>query len=222
MFPLILLLGGLGGIGVLVNNWDEIVTYFRGKKIAVLGERGVGKTHLLDFLATGSIPTDTKQTVGTEKVPPRRFKLEELKLTLKETVDISGAKVAYGEWKSLHDAADIVFYLIRADRLLAGDKATIERIEGDCKHIASWRTTDGKKAPRLIIVGTHCDKDPAWKEITAETRGDYYDQVRDVDVIKRSVGRLGGESKVGVVFGSMETQASTELLVYELFKLAAS
>ncbi len=42
-------------------NWDNILIALKGKKLAVLGARGVGKTHIIKFLSSGSIPAEYKQ-----------------------------------------------------------------------------------------------------------------------------------------------------------------
>jgi hypothetical protein len=81
MLPLLIWIGG-GVIsvvccaGMAALRWNEIVMVWKGKRLAVLGERGVGKTHLVKFLSTGSIPEEYKQTVLPEKAGARRFKLK--------------------------------------------------------------------------------------------------------------------------------------------------
>src|SRR4051812_38292644 len=77
-----------GGISLLLGTtvavkWDDIVVALKGKSLAVLGARGVGKTHLITFLTSGSIPAEYKQTVAPEKMTARRFHLKELDLRLR-------------------------------------------------------------------------------------------------------------------------------------------
>ncbi len=55
--PILIGLGLLIGGTAIALSWDDIVISLKGKKLAVLGARGVGKTHLLKFLSTGSIPS---------------------------------------------------------------------------------------------------------------------------------------------------------------------
>jgi hypothetical protein len=96
-----------GGAAALKLNWAKLETEFKGKRLAVLGARGVGKTHLLTFLTEGEISESYgkgkkyKQTLASEKKPTRRFMLRDLDLIVKETYDVSGDKAAYREWKNL-------------------------------------------------------------------------------------------------------------------------
>lgn len=87
--------------------WESLIISLKGKRVAVLGERNVGKTVLLKFLASGEVPGEYIQTVLTEKVEQKRFAMGDLKLDLKETRDVSGGHDAIEEWKTLHDEADI-------------------------------------------------------------------------------------------------------------------
>lgn len=79
------------GTTITVVKWDKILIALKGKRLAVLGARAVGKTHLVRFLTSGSIPSEYKQTVAPEKASSRRFSLKELDLRIKDTLDISEA-----------------------------------------------------------------------------------------------------------------------------------
>jgi hypothetical protein len=61
----------------------------------------------------------------------RQASIYDLELRLKETLDLPGGKVAYPEWKRLHNEADVVLYLLRADKILAGDFEVEERVQAD-------------------------------------------------------------------------------------------
>lgn len=201
--------------------WDEIIIFFRGKRLAVLGARGVGKTHLVKFLTTGSIPTEYKQTVAPEKASSRRFQLKDLDLTVKETLDVSGDKAAYAEWKKLHDEADIVFYLLRADRLIAGDPNVETRVREDLRHISGWVEARNPR-PSFFIIGTHCDLDAEFRSLSADKVGDYEDKFRRLPIVAELVARAGGTQQVRVSLGSMQTAQDTEVLVYQIFKQVTS
>jgi hypothetical protein len=54
--PVVIGLAALFTGGMVYLNWDKIVIALSGKQVAVLGARQVGKTHLIEFLTTGSIP----------------------------------------------------------------------------------------------------------------------------------------------------------------------
>jgi hypothetical protein len=209
-----LLIGG--GATVIALNWDKIVLALKGKKIAVLGARGVGKTHLIRFLSTGSIPAAYKQTVAPEKASARRFQLCELDLKLKKTLDLSGDKAAYAEWKELHDSSDVVLYLLRADRLMVADAEVEARVRADLRHIGGWLEASSKR-PRFFIVGTHCDLDSEFSGIPPDREGDYVDKFQRLPVMTELVARGGGAHLVKVVLGSMKKLEDTEVLVYRLF-----
>lgn len=197
-------------------KWDDLQVALKGKRLAVFGARGVGKTHLIKFLTTGSIPSEYKQTVAPEKTTSRRFQLKELDLKLKETRDVSGDKAAYGAWKELHDEADVVFYLLRADRLMAGDPEVEARVRNDLRHIGEWLTARQQR-PRFFIIGTHCDLDSEFADLPPNKVGDYVDKFRRLPAVAELVARGGGAQQANVVLGSMKTLQDTEALVYQIF-----
>lgn len=216
----------IGVVSLLVGTtiavkWDDIVVALKGKQLAVLGARGVGKTHLVTFLTTGSLPAEYKQTVAPEKASSRRFQLNNLGLNVKDSLDVSGDKAAYAEWKELHDQADVVFYLLRADRLIAGDLDVEARVREDLKHIGDWLKSC-KPRPRLFIIGTHCDFDSKFPSTSAEKFGEYVDKFRKLPIIVELVGRAGGAQQAKVAIGSMKTVQDTEALVYQVFMQLSS
>ncbi len=216
--PFILI--GLGVVALLAGTaavkWDDIVIAFKGKRLAVLGARNVGKTHLVTFLSTGSIPADYKQTAFVEKTGSRRFQLRELDLKVKDSLDVAGDKSSYAEWKELHDQADVVFYLLRADRLIARDREVENRVRDDLRHISGWLEARSPRPP-LFIIGTHCDLDPGFRDTPPDKLGDFSDGFRKLPIVMELVYRAGGAQQVKVVLGSMKTVQDTEALVYRVF-----
>jgi GTPase SAR1 family protein len=204
-----------------LKAWDYIVIALRGKKIAVLGARGVGKTHLVKFLTTGKIPAEYKQTVAPEKAPSHRFSLKDLDIKVKETLDLSGDKAAYAEWKQLVNKADVVFYLLRADRLIAGDRDVEERVRADLKHIGDW-LEQRRPRPPFFIIGTHCDLDAEFQRTSKNKRGDYVDKFHRLPIVSELLARAGGAQQAKVFLGSMKTVEDTAALVYKVFKQVAS
>lgn len=200
--------------------WDNILISFKGKQIAILGARGVGKTHLMTFLASGSIPTEYKQTVAPGKFPKRRFELKNLDLCLKESLDISGDKAAYPEWKNNHDQADIVLYLLRADKLLAGNANVESRVRNDLRHIGAWLEEKKDRRPKFFIIGTHCDLDPKFIDPSDNKHGNYHDSFVQLPIVTELLARSGGTQQTKVVLGSMETLARTEALAFKIFEQA--
>lgn len=204
----------------ITMTWDALQVALRGKRVAILGARGVGKTHLTGFLSLGSIPEGYKQTLAPEKSLGRRFQLRDLDLKIKHSLDVSGDKAAYGEWKELHDQADIVFYLLRADRLIAGDVDTENRVRDDLRHIGGWLAARQPR-PMLFIIGTHCDFDAEFGTLSPDRMGDYVDRFRRLPVVTELVSRGGGAVQAKVVLGSLKTFEHTEALVYQIFMQVA-
>lgn len=206
-------------IGGSLLNWNRILINFTGKRVAILGQRVTGKTHLATFLSKGSVPEKYEATMGSTKTQSRRFQLKDLDLKIKESCDVSGDNSAqnHHEWKTLYNHADVVFYLLRADKLIAGDKKVEDRVRGDFRHIGDWRNERQIK-PIFYIVGTFCDLDPVFSKVSENTQGEYLDRFRRLPVIMDLVALGGGGSQVKVVVGSMKTLQLTEQLVYRIFK----
>lgn len=220
MIPiLIIAVVAIAGAGVAAAlNWDEIVKALRGKKLAVLGERKVGKTSLLKFLAEGSIPEEYEATNESgEIVRGRRFKLRDLKLAIKDTRDVPGRR-GY-DWEKIIKGADIVLYLLRVDRLMEGHRPTESRVQKDISQIKRWLDTNPQKKFPLFVIGTHCDlTDPDLTTLPADQIGAYEDKVREMSIFQEIVLRGGGEREVTLMLGSLKSEATTEVLVYHLFK----
>ena len=85
----------------------------KGSTLAVLGEQKVGKTCLIDFLTTGSIPRKYKADSYAREVPGRRFELKGLELKIPPLTHLSGSPDEYSEWRDVANEADIVLYLLR-------------------------------------------------------------------------------------------------------------
>ena len=126
------------GVTVAALNWDKIIVALKGKKLAVLGEKRVGKTRLIKFLTTGSIPREYDPTDYARGVTGHRFQLRELDLVIQNLKDVPGDKSKYASWKSAFNDADIVLYLLRVDQLMAGNKRTEVRVREDMGQIKRW------------------------------------------------------------------------------------
>jgi hypothetical protein len=204
--------------------WDRIVIAVKGKKLAVLGVRAVGKTTLIQFLTEGSIPPKYKQNVAPEQYRGNAFQLKDLQLSIKGGLDFGGTPDNYGQWKKECQEADLILYLLRADQLLVGDETVEGRILDDLKHIEGWLAEWRKKQKRplpFFIIGTHCDKDIDFRVLTDDTVGAFHDKFRDLPIMRELVARGGGLQRVKVVLGSMESIEATQNLVYEIFKQAS-
>lgn len=218
VLPFILTLFGLsaaaGVAGEVFGWWGQM----KGKTLAVLGARGVGKTHLQKFLTAGSLCETHKQTVAPERTPGNTIQLRELELKVNKGLDVSGDKSARAEWENLVAEADYVLYLLRADKIIGGDRHSANRAKADMRHIRDW--LDSRSPATLFIIGTHCDLDPLYSEVTDCTRGDYMDRFRQLQVIEELVNMGGGPKRVKVVIGEMKTRNGIEELAYSIFSQA--
>lgn len=203
--------------GMFTTLWDWIVVALKGRKIVVLGERGVGKTRLIRFITSGELTEGYQQTIGTEATASNRLSLSNLELNIKKSVDVPGATGAYAEWKAAFDGADIVLYLVRADRLVGGDAKVEARTRADMKHIKQWLEARGKSRPHFVIVGTHCDLDKKFATISDDKAGDYVDGFRKLPIMSELMALGGGTYLTKLALGSLSTHDGAERLVQQTF-----
>jgi energy-coupling factor transporter ATP-binding protein EcfA2 len=218
LIPIVIALavGGVAG-GVAVSNWENITYTLRGKKIAVLGARAVGKTTLLKYMEKGILIEKYKQTLDKQEIERKRLKLGDLDIWLKKTDDISGDKAAYGVWKKLFEEADLVLYVVRTDMLLKHDSDTEKRAEDDLRQVQSWiKECSSKK--QFFIVGNHWDSDPDFKDLTPDQMGNYVDRFRALPVVRRMTQLAGGAATVKVALGSLATEKDSDTLITTVFR----
>lgn len=215
---------GLGGLTLVVLNWDAIVRLLKGKKVAVLGARTVGKTTLIEFLKKGSVPKTYKQTVRPENVKGRRrLRLKDLKLKIQTIRDMPGREENYGQWKTVFDDADLRFYLFRVDWIMEGKRSHEDRVRQDMSQIEQWwqehRASSSPQDRRLplVLVGTHGDlAKPDLTKVPDNERGDREDDIRKLPIIRDCLLAAGGEERARVVFGSLATKEDAEVLVFRI------
>lgn len=193
--------------------WDAIVRLFSGKKIVILGERGVGKTVLRKFLSSGEFVSEYKQTLGPEKHPPRSFKVKDLKLHIDAGLDVPGGEDQHRVWKELFASANYCFYLVRGDKLLAGHAATLERFDLDTDLLAAWKKQH--RRTRVALLVTWMDHVPEYAASHPSTVGSLEDRIKAgplSDKIK-ALGLAGSH----VVFCSLGSQTGAETAVKRVF-----
>jgi len=210
----------IGGIGVGLAGavlYQLVMNKWKGKRVAVLGARAVGKTTFLSFLTTGSIPENYEETLYSTECDGRRFQLKDLQLRIKDSFDVGGAKHNIcEEWKNEFIESDIVFYLLRADLLMNDDSDTVNRVRSDFNIIKDWvDELEVKERPTFYIIGTHCDLDILYSKLPEKNKAAYIDKFQLLPIIV-DLRCLGGVDKV--ILGSMKTLEYTEALVYAIFK----
>lgn len=190
------------------DAWDTLIISLKGKRVAVLGERNVGKTVLLTFLANGELPSEYMQTVLTEKVEGKRLAMRDLKLDLKETRDVPGSHDAIEEWKKLHDDADIVLYLVNAQQV------NHQRIVRDLGKIEDWRK-ERATPPELVVVVTHMDKVLEYNATPESGRGHLRDRFVRLN-LDAGLSKLSRRPQI--ILGSLVDQEEARKLVATLIK----
>ena len=205
--------------GSVVSNWENIVYSLKGKKIAVLGARRVGKTTLLKYMEKGILIERYKQTRNKDEIERTRIKLGDLDILIKKTDDVSGDEGTYGVWGKLFKEADLVLYIVRTDRLLAQDSATEKRSQNDLEQIKIWiKELGATERKQFFIVGNHWDSDPVYKNLTPDQRGNYQSQFTSLPIVKRMIQLAGGAAKVKVTLGSLANENDANYLIQTIFK----
>ena len=216
LIPLIIV-ASLAGC-IVVEKWDSIRNSLFGKKIAIIGARGVGKTHLCKFLLEGEIPEEYEQTTEPKKFSGRTFKLNTLELEIRDIIDVPGAKDYYKVWEQNCKCADIIFYLVKAYEIFDDNEATKSRIRTDFTRINEWLKSRDSK-PLFFVVGTFCDEHAEFINITRSNWGDYKDKFEQKEIIKqlKMLSQNNGY-RSAVILGSMKNKTDTEKLVASLLK----
>jgi len=151
MAPIIIGMFAVSGVGI------GIFKFWKKKTVVVLGARGSGKTHLVNFILGKKHPEQTSQTYCPED---GGRKYQKGGVTFKIRYDVPGDKDNYTIWKNCFEQSDIVFYLLRADKIIAGDRDTEQRVLADSSQIGGWLKKRQGNLPHIFIIGTHCDLDP--------------------------------------------------------------
>lgn len=173
------LFSGVGLTGTLVG-WDTILAKLAGKKIAVLGARGSGKTTLYLYLnMINQKALQLEQTRSPDKARSAYIKLDlqgdNYTLRLAETYDLPGSEESRDNyWNDQFKSAEIVLYLVHAGALLRGvDKSNSynkkkksedlkneikQRVLDDLRNIEKWRDDLKGKKKHIFIIGNHFDE----------------------------------------------------------------
>ena len=207
----------IAGVAILAAGAiAATIKVLEGKKLAVLGADRVGKTVLINFLTKGILSEKYVRTVYPKETEASDFKLNDLKLSLEESIDVPGLEDFYLTWKKLSQDADIILYLLRTDKLQAGDKHTEERVKQDIRQIEKWLNEYPKKFP-LFIIGTYCDlTTPDLTKLPENKIESCEDKLRRMPIFQEILLRGGGGSKVRFIFGSLKFKDATERLVSKL------
>lgn len=130
----------------LPEFYKKIKSWWNGKTIAIIGATASGKNSMFSRLRKEPIPAEHIQTRGAEKVTD--FKVswplpngEHVDFKCKRSINIGGEideRERY--WLQACQGADVIFYLIDAEKLLKFPPATIKRFHDDmCWLVTKFR-----------------------------------------------------------------------------------
>ena len=215
-------------VATILGYWlsDSQKQKLNGKKIAILGARGSGKSRLFEFIATDKLGdvSQYNQTKSQESVGEKYDIKEEITkdfggfsitFDLLHSYDVGGSEANYEVWKKGVANANFLLYLVNSQKLLAKTRESKEyhqTIKSDIQTIAEI-ARGNNQLENICIVATFFDK------------LDYFDNANEVErcilkhpVILESQIRLGGMQKCKVQIGSLETKTKAEELFINILQ----
>jgi hypothetical protein len=210
--------------GVTIGR--KIVKSRMGRKtihVAVLGERGTGKTTLLRTLAGRATDGRYEPTQSPEEIPATEITVDEQRYLVRETFDVSGSTDAYQAWWWSAASKRSLVYLVDARRLADVTREPFakepERLKRDAEQIAFMLQKKGEpKDWRCVIAVTHRDEDPRFG--SASSGRPYVDLIGED--LRDVIFTLGGHSKVRITSGSLRPESAGKELIMDIIRLLDS
>ncbi len=210
------LVAALGvGVGVLV------IRSLKGKRFAVLGPAGAGKSTFINFLRTGEVTLTCEQTAEPIKLDGKKIKLKEHELKIAEFVDVPGTKDFHATWKVQAMSSDVLCYLFDANQF-SRDDDYVQAVFAEIRHVTDWRR-DRKKAPSavpLFVIGTHLDQMPDYAVAGPEEQARLASTLWTTGSFPELSRRAGGGT-TKCLAGSLATQKGSEQLVGRVISAVA-
>jgi GTPase SAR1 family protein len=199
-------------LGDVMSFLKKANRFLKGEKLVILGQRGTGKTTLLNFLIrqhnihllhkileASSSPHNLKKIQDiyeqtTSKVKVKRG-LGFFSIWSSKTYDVGGSEDHHAIWESEAKDADVLIYLFRVD-LWKKDPDQLElSIEKDL--LVFKKIFESRKEKKTFIIGTHIDKDADYKNNEGKPNGEaqYYETTYQemLPIILRMKSYLGGK-----------------------------
>lgn len=210
------LIGGavvVGGVAVAVAV-DWLIDGVKGKKIVVLGGRGVGKTTLLNYLINGEITGNYEQTIGKNKID-KPFSLEKLDWIIQNKNikgnDVGGSEDHYAEWKALAKDTDFIVYLFNAKDWLNSPEKFESKFYSEINVIKDIIAEN--KNIKVMVVGTHIDLD---ENYSANHFSQYRDEILGEPIMLGMRGLLGGEERCKLELATLKDEAGLEKITVKI------
>lgn len=123
--------------------WKNVKDWWQGKCIAVIGPTASGKNTMFSKLAKLPPAAEYTQTRGAENVGKFDFSWPlpnktDIKFTCKRSINVGGELDERERfWAQSCKGADVIFYLIDFEKLVAAPDITLARIKDDLKWMLS-------------------------------------------------------------------------------------
>lgn len=196
-----LLLAATGG--VIGYSIAKLLKNLKGGSFCILGEKGVGKTVLHEFLSCGEITTKApKMTITTKKTKKNILKLEDCEFEIKESKDINGSEDYRDLWEGLIKKSDYICYLVRGDKIYNNDNVYSKKVLEHVNHIFDFKP----EQKGLYILVSHLDKIEGYFNDAATINEKINHE------LKTSIYKQGTK----VIYGSLKDNSETKKIVTQL------
>lgn len=210
MLPLII------GIGISAVGYVLYKAFWDGKKIAVLGSRGVGKTTFWEFLKTKQISNEQFEATTTRR-KIKRITIEEdgLKLKFSHNHDVGGGKTKYADWDFVVNDADYIFYILNIHEVLQRNSKYITSVKDDINYIGE-KIRAKQPSAKVFLLATHADLQSRYKTNLNELE----QVVAQNTVVNECQAKLGGSKNCKLILGSLATTKEAQNLLSNILQSA--
>lgn len=213
--PIALILWGIfaaGGAVATLLFLEDLINFFKGKNLAILGEIETGKTTLHSFLREGKLTTVHEATTRKVVVPKNNFELEDQELILKKGIDVSGQKDYMKDWKDIFIKSDYCFYMFNAHKVYNDNQNHIKNINYHLTHINNWKIDNGVKS-QIILIGTFADEISEFKNLNKSNVQEFEQKIREK--IKKAYLKVN-LTPSNIFIGSLKDKKSIESLLKDI------
>lgn len=204
------------GVGYLV------VRSLKGKRFAILGPAGAGKSTFINFLRTGEVTLAYEQTAEPIRLNGKKIKLQEHELKIEEFVDVPGTKDFHATWKAQALSSDVICYLFDAHQF-SRDVDYVHAVFAEIRHVTEWRR-DRKKSSTVVplfVIGTHLDQMSDYRAAGLDEQARLASTLWTTGSFPELSRRAGGGT-TKCLAGSLTTQKASEQLIGRVISAVAS